>query len=81
MKYDSFIYYDWIIKSFGKVSNRIPSVFIQDSWRIIPGLTLNFGIRWEDQKIIGTDGNVAQSVAVPLQPRIGIVYLPDNDDK
>lgn len=78
-RYDSVYYGESIGKGFGEVSNRIPSVFIQDSWRILLGLTLNLGIRWDDQSIVGSDGEIAQKISVPIQPRIGIVYLPDND--
>jgi hypothetical protein len=78
---DSVYYGESIGKGFGEVHNRIPSVFIQDSWKILPGLTLNLGFRWEDQTIIGSDGNVAQNISLPILPQIGFVYLPGNDDR
>ena len=28
--------------------NHFPGLYVQDSWRIIPRLTLNYGLRWED---------------------------------
>ena len=80
-RYDSFYYGESIGKGFGEVYNRIPTIFIQDSWKILPGLTLNLGIRWDDQTIIGSDGNVAQKISVPIQARFGVVFLPDNDGK
>lgn len=75
---DTIYYYEIRLSAFGKVSNRIPSVFIQDNWRILPALTLNLGVRWESQSVIATNGEVAQNISVPLQPRIGLVFLPDD---
>lgn len=79
LKQDTNVYYEYFGNGFGEVSNRIPAIFIQDSRRILPGLTINLGARWENQTIIGSDGNVAQKISVPIQPRVGIVFLPDND--
>ncbi len=76
-RYDSVYYGEAIGKGWGEVSNRIPSVFIQDSWRIFPSLNLTAGLRWDDHTIFGSNGEVAQTIEVPLQPRIGIVFLPD----
>jgi hypothetical protein len=73
-----FAYQETIFKAFGEVSNHIPAFFIQDSWRVIRKLTLNAGIRWETQTIYATNGNVAQKVSVPLQPRAGFVFLIDD---
>jgi hypothetical protein len=73
------IFIRYIDNGFGKVSNRIPSVFIRDEWRIFHRLNLSAGIRWEAHSIIGSDGELAQSVDVPLQPRIGFVFLPDEN--
>lgn len=78
-RYDSVYYGESIGKGFGEVSNRIPSLFLQDTWKIFENLNVRAGIRWESHSIIGSDGAVAQTVKVPLQPRIGIVFLPDKD--
>ena len=72
-------YGESIGRGFVEVYNRIPSVFIQDSWKVLPVLNLNFGIRWDNQSIIGTDGKVAQWITTPVQPRIGFVFLPADD--
>jgi hypothetical protein len=74
-RYDSVYYGEAIGKGFGEVYNRIPSVFIQDSWRIFNRLNITAGIRWEAQSTIGSDGEVAQTLSIPLQPRFGLVYL------
>ncbi len=75
-RYDSVYYGESIGKGFGEVYNRIPSVFVQDSWKVLPVLNLNFGIRWDNQSIVGSDGKVAQRITTPVQPRIGFVFLP-----
>ena len=73
------IYVKYIDNGSGEFSNRMPSVYIQDSWKIFQRLNLTAGIRWEDQSIIGSDGQVAQKIEVPFQPRIGFVFLPDEN--
>ncbi len=66
-------------KDLVEVYNRIPSVFIQDIWKLFPALTLNLGIRWDNQSIVGSDGKIAQWITTPIQPRIGFVFLPVAD--
>jgi hypothetical protein len=73
-----FFYQETVFKAFGEVSNQIPSFFIQDTWRVFNQLTINAGIRWENQTVYATDNNVAQKVSVPLQPRAGFVFLIDD---
>lgn len=58
------------------VHNRIPGFFVQDSWRPFKRWMLNFGVRWEGQFLIGSDGAVAQAIPDQIQPRLGIVYQP-----
>ena len=77
-KYDSAYYYELIGKGFGQVQNRIPSLYIQDSWRIFYGLNISAGIRWDGHYIFGTNGQMVQKVSVPLQPYIGFVFLSDD---
>jgi hypothetical protein len=60
----------------GKVANRIPSVFLQDSWRISKAFRLNAGLRWDGQFLMDSDGNLAQRITDQFQPRVGIVYSP-----
>lgn len=58
------------------VHNRVPTVFLQDSWLAADRLRVNAGIRWDGQYLIGVDGSVVQSIADQWQPRIGIVFQP-----
>lgn len=76
-RFDSTFYGESIGKGFGEVRNRVPSVFIQDSWRVFERLNLTAGIRWDGHSIIGSNGEVVQTISVPLQPRIGVVFVLD----
>ncbi len=58
----------------GKVSNRVLSLYLQDSWKVNEYLRLNAGLRWDGQYFIGENGNVVQSINDQFQPRIGIVF-------
>jgi hypothetical protein len=60
----------------GKVHNRIPSLFVQDSWRIGGRLKLNFGLRWSGEYWVASDGRVAQRITDESQPRIGVIFEP-----
>jgi hypothetical protein len=59
-----------------EVGNRIPSAFLQDSWRASDRLRLNAGIRWDGQFLVGSDGNVAQRILGQWQPRAGLIWTP-----
>jgi hypothetical protein len=72
-------YREVITKGTGKIQNRIPSIYIEDGWKISRNLNITAGIRWDGHSIIGSDGEVAQEVTVPLQPRFGFVYLINNE--
>jgi len=61
------------------VGDRIPSLYLQDTWRISEGLRLNLGMRWDSQFIVSSNGMVAQKFTDEFQPRVGIIVLPDND--
>ncbi len=74
---NSILYGEMIGKGFGKVSNKIPAIYIQDNWRINRNLNINAGVRWEGQYITGSNNKVVQTISVPLQPRIGFIFLPD----
>jgi hypothetical protein len=81
VKYDQSHYEEYLGRGFQSVNQRVPSVFIQDSWKVFDNLTLSTGIRWDGQYIIGSDGKLDQTIILPFQPRIGITYLPDKDGR
>lgn len=55
----------------GSFENRIPTLYVQDSWRLHEFLTLNGGVRWSRQSLIGASGRLAQRLADEWQPRGG----------
>ncbi len=75
-------------------THRSISAFVQDSWQILPNLTLNAGLRWEQQ--VGyvaealkgqtsPEGEVVPDRAYTLDnlfaPRIGLIYDPTKEGK
>jgi hypothetical protein len=56
------------------VRNRVPTLYVQDSWEVTPRLRLNAGLRWESQHISGT--GPARTVPGELAPRLGVVFQP-----
>ena len=59
-----------------KVHNRIPYIYIQDSWQINKYLRLNMGLRWESQYLILNDGSLGQLFPNQWQPRFGFIIQP-----
>jgi outer membrane receptor protein involved in Fe transport len=50
------------------------SAFAQDQWRVGHGLTLNLGIRWERQTVIGRSGTSSIDLKKNFAPRAGFVW-------
>lgn len=71
-----FLYQGWWAEKNVQVHNRIPTVFIQDSWLATSRLRLNLGIRWNAQCLVGSDGKIAQEILNEWQPRLGFTYQP-----
>ena len=55
----------------GRYHNRIPTAYVQDSWRATGNLTINAGLRWSRQRLVGANGRTAQQLADEWQPRTG----------
>ena len=51
-------------------------VYLQDSWRISPGLTLNLGLRWDGESTSNYAGETVLSYNDMWQPRVGVVWDP-----
>ena len=57
-----------------RVSSTSLGGFIQDSWDIVDLVTLNAGLRLDQQTVVGSDGNVGMVLNNEISPRVGLVY-------
>ncbi len=57
------------------------TLFLQDRWAILPNLTLNLGIRWDQQKIIDASGTTQVNLNDDFAPRIGVIWDPSKAHK
>ena len=55
------------------------SAFFQDSWHILPNLTLNAGLRWDRENLKNFAGETVIQLTNEWQPRIGLVWDPMNN--
>ncbi len=55
--------------------------YIQDSWHPLPGLTVNAGLRWDQEDIRDYRNVSVIKTTAEWQPRLGIVWDPGRDGK
>ncbi len=55
------------------MTNTYTGFFVQDDWQIVPRLQLNFGVRYEREKVVDDNNNGG--------PRLGIAYSPFSNGK
>ena len=55
--------------------------FFQDSWKVLPNLTVNLGVRYDDQKLKDADGIERISLKDEWSPRLGVVWDFTNNGK
>ncbi len=51
-----------------EVKNTYFGVFAQDDWRVLPNMTLGFGLRYEQETVIDDDNNFGPRFAVAWNP-------------
>ena len=61
------------------VINSIPTAtsvgaYVQDSWSIMDLVTLNLGLRYENQQLFAGDGSLGLTLNNMLSPRLGLIY-------
>jgi hypothetical protein len=78
-RYDSTYYVESVSRGYQTVHQNITSVFVQDRWQLARNVSIHAGVRWDGQSIVGSNGEVAQKIITPLQPRIGFTFLPDEN--
>lgn len=54
-------------------SNSV-GAYVQDSWSIMDLVTLNAGLRYENQQLISGDGSLGMTLNNMLSPRLGLIY-------
>ena len=55
--------------------------YLQDSWAVLPNLTLNLGVRWDQQKIIDANGVQQVNLNNDFAPRVGVIWDPTKTHK
>ncbi|MGH9369297.1 MAG: TonB-dependent receptor, partial [Thermoanaerobaculia bacterium] len=57
------------------------TAFLQDSWAILDNLTLNVGVRWDNQKIYDSNGIKQIDLNDDFAPRVGVIWDPSKDHR
>jgi hypothetical protein len=56
------------------------AAFLQDSWRMLPNLSINLGVRWESQEVKGRTGT-AFKLDNNWAPRLGVIWDVQNNGR
>jgi hypothetical protein len=55
--------------------------FVQDSWSVVDKITLNVGVRYDNQIFYNTAGNVGLTLPKQWSPRLGLIFDPTQAGK
>ncbi len=61
--------------------HRTYSFYLQDSWTVMPNLTVNLGIRYDDEQIYDREGVRQVNLNKSWAPRFGFTWDPTRDSK
>jgi Carboxypeptidase regulatory-like domain/TonB dependent receptor len=64
-----------------KPETKNASFYAQDGYKPISSLTLNYGVRWEKQQVIGRDPTAGFSLNNNWAGRFGVIWDPTNTGK
>lgn len=59
------------------------SAYVQDDWKVLPNLSVNLGIRYDEQKVYKGDNSIAMDLKDQWAPRLGFSwdFLNDGSSK
>jgi outer membrane receptor for ferrienterochelin and colicin len=61
--------------------HRTYSFYLQDTWRVMPNLTVNVGVRYDNQQIFSGDGVRQINLTDSWAPRVGLSWDPTKDNR
>ena len=66
-----------VVKNFTTVaSSHQIAWYLQDSWSILDKVTLNAGVRFDNQQIMRTDGSLGITLNNQIAPRVSLIWDP-----
>ncbi len=75
--------FERISPQYAKTENAYTSLFVQDSWTVTNNLSVNLGLRYEEQELLNSTGGTYHTFDDNLAPRIGVTwdFLGDGSSK